>query len=70
MSSASNSKSGWEGSRYMNIKCGYGKRALVRICENAKNKNRLYYSCEDSACGWLSWCTPSNVEKMHQLLKA
>ena len=47
----------------MNIKCGFGKRALVRIYENAKNKNRLYYSYEDSVCGWLGWCTLSNVER-------
>ena len=47
----------------MNIKCGCEKRALVRIYENAKNKNRLYYSYEDSVCGWLGWCTLSNVER-------
>ena len=69
MSLASNSISGWEGPRYMNIKCGCGKRAIIRIFKNTKNKNGLHYSCEDGVCGWLDWYTSSNIVRNAALME-
>ena len=59
MSAISGTRNSFEGARYINKLCGCGKRASIRICENARNKNKLYYTCENGVCsGFLGWCLP------------
>ena len=59
--SSASSGSGWEG-RYLNVNCGCGKKAGIKICDNARNKNKLYYYCLEGKCtGFLGWCIPAST---------
>ena len=43
------SENNWEG-RYLNVNCGCGRKAGIKIYENEQNKNRLYYYCMSGKC--------------------
>ena len=46
----------------MNVNCGCGRKAGIKICENDQNKNRLYYYCMSGKCiGFLGWCQPTMI---------
>ena len=49
----------WKG-RYLNVKCGCGRKAGIKIYKNDQNKNRLYYYYMSEKCtGFLGWCRPA-----------
>ncbi|CAL5445171.1 unnamed protein product [Camellia sinensis] len=41
-------------------RCRCNKKATIRISETDRNKNKLFYSCND--CGFVGWCLPTNSE--------
>lgn len=57
ISSASVNEYVWDGLKYANILCPYGKRAFVKISKIKKNKNKLYYSCDKKNYGvsFIGW---------------
>ena len=38
--------------------CNCGKRAIVKVTENDKNRGRLYYVCPNGYCAMWDWCNP------------
>ncbi|GMP91815.1 hypothetical protein CsSME_00042329 [Camellia sinensis var. sinensis] len=53
---------------YLNKNCPRcNKKATIRISETDRNKNKLFYSCND--CGsFIGWCVPMNSQcKGHEI---
>ncbi|CAL5330112.1 unnamed protein product [Camellia sinensis] len=53
---------------YVNKNCRRcNKKATIRISETDRNKNKLFYSCNDCGC-FVGWCLPINPEyRGHQI---
>ncbi|CAL5426312.1 unnamed protein product [Camellia sinensis] len=62
MSSSSVNGSSSNRLTYVNINCRRcNKKATIRISESHRNKNKLFYSCNDCGC-FVGWCLPTNSE--------
>ncbi|KDP43710.1 hypothetical protein JCGZ_22337 [Jatropha curcas] len=55
-SSSGAAENGFEG-RFVSMNCSWGKKVGIRISETVRNRNRLYYFCQNNVCGsFLGWC--------------
>ncbi|CAL5418047.1 unnamed protein product [Camellia sinensis] len=64
-SSVSGNSSDWL--TYVNRNCRTcNKKATILISQTDRNKNKLFYSCNN--CGFIGWCLPTNLEyRGHQI---
>ncbi|CAL5443573.1 unnamed protein product [Camellia sinensis] len=41
------------------------KKAIIRISETERNKNKLFYCCPDCS-GFIAWCLPTNSQRTEE----